>query len=205
MSMAVSNCVRGAILNEHSYSFSHVTGPCNVSLDHPYSAIVAEAIEGTETLEGIEYSKFRVPGDGNCFFSSLSVAINGNLSKSNHYRTIICTHIVENWELFKDLATVAHDLHSPLASTYIQLMLAKNGWGTVCEVKAACDVLHTNITVWLKGRANGAIHYTMNRYQPTENSHENISLLLWGDHYTPLIETDQYPYSTSCGVWHVSY
>lgn len=218
MSMTTSNCHRSDIVNEHSYSVqseselftgdtskdnlsagpvSYAGGTCNVSLDHAYTANAGEGfievMQDTETIEGIEYSTIRVPGDGNCFFSSLSVAINGNFSKTNLYRRLICTHVVENWELLKAIASIAHDLQRPLVNNYFQLMLVENGWGSVCEVKAACDVLRTNITVWLKGRVNGRIHYTMNRYQPTEISHENINLLLWGEHYTPLIPTGQLP------------
>ena len=40
------------------------------------------------------------------------------------------------------------------------LMLASIGWATACDVRAACDVLQTNIRIWLKGD----IRYTLEAY-----------------------------------------
>ena len=79
--------VSGAQLNDHSYS---VIGPSNsnVEIDHPYTCTTlrsvswAHDIQGTETIQGTYYFDFRVPGDGNCFFNSLSLALNETSPKS---------------------------------------------------------------------------------------------------------------------------
>ena len=74
-------------LNDHSYS---VSGVSNVELDHHYTTKLqslsrAHDIQSTETIQGTEYFNFRVPGDGNCFFNSLSLALNRDFTKSRHY------------------------------------------------------------------------------------------------------------------------
>ena len=104
---------RSVLLNEHSYNVCDV---CNVSLDHPYSATVdasSEVIHANVIIEGKEYFSFSVPGDGNCCFNSIGLALNQDLTKSTHYRHIICRHVMQNWEIYKHLAIITHDLPSP--------------------------------------------------------------------------------------------
>ena len=93
--------------------------------------------------------------------------------------------------MWKDLAKVTHDLPSPQVSLYWQQMLETNGWAGVCEVRAACNFLQTNITIWPKSRASNDIYYTIERYHPTVPSNENITLLLSHSHYTLL--ADDFP------------
>jgi hypothetical protein len=45
------------------------------------------------------FLSYSVPGDGNCFFHSLSLLKNGNTTNSSFYRNIICTHIIHNWQI----------------------------------------------------------------------------------------------------------
>ena len=189
--------ISGVQLHDHSYS---VRGPSNsnVEIDHPYTCTTlcsvssAHDIQGTETIQGTDYFNFRVPGDGNCFFNSLSLALNSDFTKSRHYRSVICMHVVRNWEIYKDLATITHDLTRTCISLYCQHMLAQNGWATACEVRAACDVLQTNITICLKGQTNGRIHYTLESYHPTTISNDNITLLLSDQHYTLFEESNHF-------------
>ena len=53
-----------------------------------------------------------------------------------------------------------------------------------------CNVLQTNITVCLKGRTNGRIHYTLESYHPTTIS--NITLVLSDQHYLLHEESDHF-------------
>ena len=45
------------------------------------------------------FLSYSVPGDGNCFFHSLSLLINGNTTNSSFYRNIICAHIIHNCKI----------------------------------------------------------------------------------------------------------
>ena len=38
---------------------------------------------------------------------------------------MMCMHVVQNWEIYKDLATITHDLPSTFISFYCDHMLAK--------------------------------------------------------------------------------
>ena len=39
-----------------------------------------------ESIQGTDYTNLQVPGDGNCFFHCLSLALNGHFSKTHFYR-----------------------------------------------------------------------------------------------------------------------
>jgi hypothetical protein len=45
---------------------------------------------------------YDVPGDGQCFFHALSLAITGNLSQSLVYRSLICSEIYNNFDFYED-------------------------------------------------------------------------------------------------------
>ena len=62
------------------------------------------------TIENRNYHVYQIPGNGDCFFSSLSLAINGNFLKAYEYRRVICGHIVKNWPLWENKI---HMQHSP--------------------------------------------------------------------------------------------
>jgi hypothetical protein len=52
---------------------------------------------------------FPVPGDGNCFFHSLSFILNGDFSMSKNYRQLICTFILQNWASWEDRILISHE------------------------------------------------------------------------------------------------
>ena len=170
------------VINEHNYAGRSTS---NNSLPRPSSLLLSE---GSEIIEGTEYLTHRVPGDGNCFFSCLSLALNGDFSQSQNYRNLICQGIVQNWDIFGAFATMTHDLPSPQVSLYWMHMIDGNGWAGACEVKMACNILGTNITIWLKGRTNADIRYTREMYRPDDTTDANITLLLSHNHYTLLTE-----------------
>lgn len=58
-----------------------------------------------QTVDGNDFDKMifnisNVPGDGNCFFHCLSLALNGNFTMSSTYRQAICEHVLKNWDHF---------------------------------------------------------------------------------------------------------
>ena len=145
-------------------------------------------------IDGITYKNYSVPGNGNCFFNCLSLAFHGDFSNAGYYRNIICQKIIHEWDSWKDLAFISHDLRVNSVTRYWQSMMHSNGWATNCEIKAACDLLNINIHTWLKGfRFNNGLHtyehtYTMETYQSNQDSTFNVTLLLWAGHFTLLSE-----------------
>ena len=65
-----------------------------------------------ESIQGTKYINLQVPGDGNCFFHCLSLSLHGNFSKTSFYRNLICSHIARNWDIWRDLVSLSHDLSS---------------------------------------------------------------------------------------------
>ena len=102
-------------------------------------------------IEGNVFNNFNVPGDGNCFFSCLSLALHGTISMSTYYRNMICTHVTANWNSWQQSAICGHELVNDSVEEYHLQMIARCGWATICEIKAACDILPINIDTWLKG------------------------------------------------------
>lgn len=101
--------------------------------------------QNIEIIEGNQYRNYHVPGNGNCFFNCLSLILHGNFSKSQFYRHAICQKVINEWDHLEDLATLSHDLPARSVTQYWLSMVNKNGWATVCELKAACDLLYINI------------------------------------------------------------
>ena len=66
----------GAVINNYAGRSTS-----NNSLPHPSSLLLSE---GSEIIEGTEYLTHRVPGDGHCFFSCLSLALNGDFSQTQN-------------------------------------------------------------------------------------------------------------------------
>ena len=128
------------------------------------------------------------------FFNCLSLAFHGDFSKASYYRNLICQKIIQKWDCWKDLAFISHDLRVNSVTQYWHDMVNKNGWATVCEIKAACDLLNINIQTWLKGFVfNRELRtyqhtLTLESYKSNQSSTTTITLLLWGEHFTPLTE-----------------
>ena len=139
------------------------------------------------------YTQWHVPGDGNCFFHCLSLALHGNCLYSQHYRQMICAHIVEHWDVWGDLAVQSHNLQSNDSIQYTDTMVNRNEWATVCELKVACELLHVNIATWVKGqRLNDQnqqiVHYTQEVHTSSTHSNATLQLLLSNSHFTVLTE-----------------
>jgi hypothetical protein len=57
---------------------------------------------GRIKIEIEDFLIYNVPGDGQCFFHALSLAITGNLSQSLVYRSLICSEIYNNIDFYGD-------------------------------------------------------------------------------------------------------
>ena len=135
-----------------------------------------------------------MPGNGNCFFNCLSLAFHGDFAKASYYRNLICQKIIQEWDCWKDLAFISHDLRVSSVTQYWHDIVNKNGGATVCEIKAACDLLNINIQTWLKGFVfNRELQtyqhtFTLDSYKSNQDSTTTITLLLWGGHFTLMTE-----------------
>jgi hypothetical protein len=66
--------------------------------NHKSVAILAPTLPSSNiSINETKFNVFPVPGDGNCFFHSLSFILNRDFSMSNNYRQLICTFILQNW------------------------------------------------------------------------------------------------------------
>ena len=64
---------------------------------------------------------------------------------------MICSYIVENWQLWEDKVSACYDPRMNL-QIYIWHMVTRNGWATAAEVEAAAILLNCNIHVILEGQ-----------------------------------------------------
>jgi hypothetical protein len=74
-------------------------------LKHPQNNLNAKN-SGRIKIENEDFLIYDVPGDGQCFFHALSLAITGNLSESLVYRSLICSEIYNNFDFYEDQLTL---------------------------------------------------------------------------------------------------
>ena len=145
-----------------------------------------------QTIQDTVFTVWQVPGDGNCFFHALSLALYGNFFRSNYLRTLICTNVIENWDVWQDLALLSHDVAMNTPIRYHQHMMLKNGWATACEIKVACILLDVNIATYVEGRRFDGINRCFNRcfnletHSSSDFTEKTITLLLSNSHYSVL-------------------
>ena len=114
------------------------------------------------------------------FFNCLSLAFHGDCSKASYYRNLICQKITQEWDCWNDLAFISHDLRVNAVTQYWHDMVNRNGWATVCEIKAACHLLTINIQTSLKGFVcNHELHtyqhtFTLESYKSNQDSTTTI-------------------------------
>ena len=99
-------------------------------------------------INGTKYKLLATPGDGDCFFHCLSLAMFGNFSQGRHLRLTICSSIFNEWNKWLPDLIAGHDeafLETP--HIYYQNMVLNNGWATVTEIKAASQILKRKINV----------------------------------------------------------
>ena len=100
-------------------------------------------------LSQLPHELINVPGDGNCFFSCLSLCLVGNTSKALHLRHMVCSNVARKWLLWVDTAKLHHGEGISLQQ-YEATMIRTYGYATACELMAAAAMYQTKIVVWLK-------------------------------------------------------
>jgi hypothetical protein len=78
--------------------------------NHKSVAILAPTLSSSNiSINETNVNVFPVPGNGNCFFHSLSLILNGDFSMSNNYTQLICSFISQNWASWEDRILISHD------------------------------------------------------------------------------------------------
>ena len=121
-----------------------------------------------------------VPGDGQCFFHAISLAITGNLSQSLVYRSLICSEIYNNF-LWRPVTTWSQ--YQYFNHEYLNKMVHGNQWATSTEISVAIIILQNNINIWLQGRdGQNNICFTKEEYINSSLS-RNVDLFLHQNHF----------------------
>ena len=63
-------------------------------------------------MSKLAYDLLNVPGDGDCFFHCLSLALVGDSSETSNYRYVFWKYIFENWCQWKEKAEAGHEIKS---------------------------------------------------------------------------------------------
>ena len=100
---------------------------------------------GGHFTEGIPPQNiFRIPGDGNCLFSSFSFICTGSISYNREFRSFICDYIQENGNLLEFV------LEGETGKDYINRtnMRTSGTWGTHVEIFAFSQICKHDIIVY---------------------------------------------------------
>ncbi|CAC5413966.1 unnamed protein product [Mytilus coruscus] len=143
-------------------------------LNVPHNGVIA--------IENHNFLIYDVPGDGNCFFSSLSLAINGDFSQKQIYRSLSCSEIYNNFYIYEDTLRLSH-YNNITRDIYLQTMVNGKGWATSCEISIASNITQSNINIWIQGTnlANETV-FTKEQYIHSPQS-RTIDLLLSHNHF----------------------
>ena len=155
-------------------------------LKHPQNNLNAKN-SGRIKIENEDFLMYDVPGDGQCFFHALSLAITGNLSQSLVYRSLICSEIYNNFDFYEDQLKLSH--HTNISRhEYLNKMVHGNQWATSTEISVATRILQSIINIWLQGRdGQNNICFTKEEYINSSLS-RNVDLLLHQNHFKLLIK-----------------
>ncbi|CAG2201780.1 unnamed protein product [Mytilus edulis] len=100
-------------------------------LNVPHNGVIA--------IENDNFFIYDVPGDGKCFFSSLSLAINGDFSQKHVYRSLSCSEMYNNFYIYEDILKLSH-YNNITRDIYLQTMVNGRGWATSCEISMASKI-----------------------------------------------------------------
>ena len=161
---------------------------------HQFPAITQHKPDGHIEIEGITYQLYDVPGTGSCYFYCLSLYLHGTLTKHDHYRKQICTHIYNNWDLFQDDIKLFHPNHMHTKDSYYLQMVPGLGYATHVEIRVTSQLFGININTWLQGTAtvhNGTSSIPVQRFNlvPTIINAQacTMSIRLMNNHYNLLV------------------
>ena len=169
------------ISNERSISGISKVPPPVFALDLSKSCAIREIVH---LKPGVPYSVFGVPGDGDCFFHTLSLSQCGHFGMSTYYRQLICKYVFNHWSVCGPFAVLFHDLPSKTPQGYWRHMINNKGWATMCEINVASRLLNCNINTWLKCIRNGVTSYLENMSQSGYPNACTIELLNRDNHFS---------------------
>ena len=121
---------------------------------------------------------YSVPGDGDCFFHCISLALSGKLEETATIRAQICGYVVRHWVQFSDQVHLYHDQSTTIGS-YQNYMLHGHGWATQCEIKVASLLTNCKILIYLSDPKTN--RYTLQTFN--ETSTREMCLLLEHGHF----------------------
>ena len=134
------------------------------------------------SIDSTEYLVYNVPGDGDCFFHSLSLTLHDHTCRTQYYRDRICGHIVDNWMLLEAMVKIYH--HPSITQhEYMRNMQYGREWATGCEIKIASLLLSHQIDVYFKpSNKQNTIQLTPFNMSNSSNNFA-IEVLLYGQHF----------------------
>ena len=142
---------------------------------------------GRIKIESEDFLIYDVPGDGQCFFHALSLAITGNVSRSLVYRSLVCSEIYNNFDFYEDQLKLSHHSNIP-RHAHRNKMVHGNQWATSTEISVATRILQSNTNIWLQGRdGHNNICFTKEEYI-NSSLNRNVDLFLHLNHFKLLIQ-----------------
>ena len=172
---------------DKSHSFETV----DVDFENPEQNFPTPSVNSnTVCIKGNEYTVTNVPGDGNCLFHCLSLALHDNRSYVHIFRQVISGAVAHEWDFYKNMTEQSHAKQFLSANDYLFHMLVQNAWGTACEINAASKVLKANIVTFLQGGRSNEVTYHEVRYTPESRTEKYIYLLLADGHFQ-LLDTNE--------------
>lgn len=131
-----------------------------------------------------------IPGDGNCFFASLSFIICGHEKFHMLIRQQICHHLMQHGNQLKCYLPLRYNgnINNYLLESKMQQCAT---WATEVEIFTASHMLRTNIYVYTKS----GVHWVWLQHK-TINSSENMGIYLYHrnqNHYDVVLTTSNQP------------
>ncbi len=101
----------------------------------------------------VSYSTINVHGDGDCFFSCLSLFLDQHSFNKRQYRQQICQFIGDNWESYQDAVKICHGITGDQFSVtnYADMMYDTFNFATAAEIMAASVLFDIPIAIWMEG------------------------------------------------------
>ena len=119
-------------------------------------------------IQDVLYSVADVPGDGNCLFHCLSLALHNNLTATAMLRNVV----YNDWSNQKKHVLTCHGPHFT-KYLYKMGMIEVNCWAAACEIDMASKILSSEIVVYLKHNET----FTKITHSPVETKINSVTVL----------------------------
>ena len=182
----------GLMSTDHSYNRGGL--PSSIYHEHAYTNSKGHTYRSAKgslppspekekiSLNNKVFKVHSTPGDGNCFFHAVSLAVIGDYSQSDSLRKRVCLYIIENWTECMEKIHINHG-PSMTKENYVISMLHKKGWATASEIEVAANILGQPITVWLwTGIDHSPFLQTFSPISSNDSANV-INVLLRNNHY----------------------